>query len=239
MLDLLNLANFKWAVALQGSGPDIDDALRFFRHSSEVCLRQKVLPLFPERSVLLALEFNLLDQETDVYVAAGRILGMMNGILFLEAPHRDPLSISAVHRRRPDGNYDTGIVLNSVTVRVRGVKGIGQTGPQPVPEQSAWLGAGLTDDLVSDVLTYLRGEPDWFDLYKVCETIKSDTHKQGQRGPWANSKALSDFNRDAQLARHSREYCERRGIEPSNAMPLDEARTLVRSIVASWLRWRK
>ena len=44
-----------------------------------------------------------------------------------------------------------------------------------------WMTEATRDDTLADVLTFLRGEPDWFDLYKAFELMRDDVNsKLGQ-----------------------------------------------------------
>jgi hypothetical protein len=47
------------------------------------------------------------------------------------------------------------------------------------------MSAGLNDEVVSNVLTYLRGNPDWFDLYKAYEAMTNDTGRNPARSDCA------------------------------------------------------
>ena len=74
----------------------------------------------------------------------------------------------------------------------------GRVNTSPVP----WVAAAQSDDVVADVLTYLRGEPDWFDLWKVFETMRDDINRRlgGQKRMVENEKGwllhISDFKKD-------------------------------------------
>jgi hypothetical protein len=235
---MLKAEDCTWAVGLGGETPDIDEAIQLFSQNNRASVQKGILPLHLDRAVILAPEFNAFDSETDVHTAVGPILDMMNGILFIEEPARRPLAISSVHKRNSVGAYGVAVVMASANIKLRNLKTSHLADSSTPPEQSAWLDEGAADIFVSDVLTYLRGAADWFDLYKVTETIKTDVHRHSKKPPWADFKKLDDFSRDAQVHRHSRDYCQRKSIFRSNPMNLDEAQSLVRWLVGSWLRWR-
>ena len=97
------------------------------------------------------------------------------------------------------------------------------------------------DDTLADVLTFLRGEPDWFDLYKAFELMRDDInrrlgrHRYEQMG-WPDKKIVDEFSESAQVYRHSRVKWGR--FDLSTAMDFDEARAFVQSLARTWLNWR-
>lgn len=48
---------------------------------------------------------------------------------------------------------------------------------------------------------------------------------------WQGSRELKDFGRDAQLERHSDQWCKRKKIDSSNAMAPSDARRLAKEFV--------
>ena len=97
------------------------------------------------------------------------------------------------------------------------------------------------DDTLADVLTFLRGEPDWFDLYKAFELMRDDInrrlgrHRYEQMG-WPDKKIVDEFSESAQVYRHSRVKWGR--FDLSTAMKFDNARAFVQSLARKWLDWR-
>jgi hypothetical protein len=91
------------------------------------------------------------------------------------------------------------------------------------------------------VLTFLRGEPDWFDLYKAFELMRDDInnrigqHNQTQIG-WPEKREMNSFSESAQVHRHSPAKWGRYDL--GTAMPLNDARKFVRSLTKTWLDWR-
>ena len=94
----------------------------------------------------------------------------------------------------------------------------------------------MTDDVVADVLTFLRGEPDWFDLYKAFERMRDDSNRQiGQRKTSTlGGPALDHFTQSAQVYRHSRSKWPQ-GYTMANAMQTSDARKFVQELVRNWL----
>lgn len=229
----------RWAVALQGDPIDLEQAAYLFAHNTEVCIRSGIVPASPSATVLIAKEFDVPSTPRGVHDAAQRIVDFLNGILFVDDPARQPISTGGVHERRPDGKWNIAIICASGHVVLRGVSARGSVAGQPLPppRQTLWMAAGLQDDTVADVLTYLRDKPDWFDLYKACEAMTRDVGRNNPKGPkWPSD--IGAFSRDAQLHRHSREWCERKGIKADGSMTLEDARSLIRSMAQAWLEWK-
>lgn len=227
----------RWAIDLHGEPMDLGEAAYLFAHDAEVCIRTGIAPTNSDATVLVAREFEPLLSPRDVHSAAERIVDYLNGILFVDDPDRQPITIGGVHERKPNGQWSTSVIVAGAHLKVRGGKVRFHASNQTLATapQTHWMAAGLNHDIVADVLTYLRGYPDWFDLYKAYEAMCRDVGKKpGPRWP----EEHRDFSRDAQLHRHSREWCERMKINPTGAMELEQARTLVRAMARSWLEWK-
>jgi hypothetical protein len=96
-----------------------------------------------------------------------------------------------------------------------------------------WMTEATRDDTLADVLTFLRGEPDWFDLYKAFELMRDDINsKLGQNEyeqmGWPDKKTVDVFSESAQVYRHSRAKWPE-GYDLITAMKSDEARGGTRS----------
>jgi hypothetical protein len=102
MPSILRIDSRRWAVRLSGEMIDLREAADLF-DSGRQLVRDNVLHE-SEIIVLQAAEFELLQEATEVYNAAERILVSLNAVLYLEDPARRPLDISSVHRRGDDGN---------------------------------------------------------------------------------------------------------------------------------------
>lgn len=223
---------------------DLREATELFGSGRQI-VRDEVLPE-REAIVLQADEFALLQEANEVYDAAERILVPPNAVLYLEDPARRPLSISSVHRRSDDGNWSVAIFPQSASVRLRGAKARGRAGnlgaPPPPTPQSIWVQMGLNEEIVADVLSYLRGTPDWIALYKAYEAMNRDVSAlRSGKEPilgWPSQTQINAFTRDAQLHRHSKAWCHKKGITSTGAMSFDEASALVRSMIRAWIEWR-
>lgn len=230
----------RWVVELSGELIDLHDAVDLFRDGPPT-VQFAVLP-HREAVVLMADEFELLQAIPDVQTAAERVLVALNAVLYLEDHDRKPLSISGVHKRRANGTWDIGMIVSGTSFRLRGARLRGQPGAIGPTRQSNWLQAGLDDEIVADVLSYLRGEPDWIALYKAYEAMNKDvTALKSRKGPisrWPSQSQIGSFTRDAQLHRHSKSWCEKHGITNTGAMTFSEASALVRSMITTWIEWR-
>jgi hypothetical protein len=97
------------------------------------------------------------------------------------------------------------------------------------------------DDTVAALLTFLRGEPDWFDLYKAFELMRDDINRRlgqlryAQMG-WPDKPRIEEFSESAQVHRHSSVKWGR--LDLGTAIELDEARAFVQSLTLTWLEWR-
>jgi hypothetical protein len=241
-------SHHKWAVRLAGEPVDLQEASELFRNGAAI-VRSGVLPerhAEPHAKVLLAEEFESLQAIEDVHNAAERILNLVNAILYLEDPVRRPLTISSIHRRGENGAWGVAIIAASAHITLRGVKAYAHAGslgsPEPPPPQSKWIETGLKDDDVANVLSYLRGVPDWIELYRAYEAMNSDVNVHlSSKGPisaWPSKAKISEFTRDAQLHRHSKPWCDKAGIGSAGAMSLNDASALVRSMIRAWIEWR-
>jgi hypothetical protein len=170
----------------------------------------------------------------------------LNAVLYLEDPARRPLAISSIHRKGGDGNWSISVFAQSASIRLRGAKARGQAAslgaPPPPTPQSSWVQVGLNEEVVADVLSYLRGTPDWIALYKAYEAMNRDMSElRSEKGPipgWPSQEQISAFTRDAQLHRHSKAWCDKKGITNVGALGFNDASALVRSMIRAWIEWR-
>jgi hypothetical protein len=227
----------RWAVELRGDSVDLTEAADLLGKDNQVCVRSGVVTGSPDVTLLSAKEFEVLPTAAEVHSAGERILALLNGILYVQEEARKPIAPGGVRERLPNGQWSITMLVASATFTLRGVKAGGVVSGQstPPPREASWMTAGLDDDVVSDVLTYLRGQPDWFDLYKAFEAMNDDVGRRSTELNWPTVAERNEFKRDAQLHRHSREWCERKHIAWTGSMELAEARTLIRSMARAWL----
>jgi hypothetical protein len=244
MSSVLTIDGKRWAVRLSGETIDLKEAAELFGSGRQI-VRDEVLPEL-DAIVLQAEEFELLHEANEVYDAAERLLVPLNAVLYLEDPTRRPLVIGSIHRRNDDGYWSVVVFPQSASVRLRGARARGQAGslgaPTPPTPQSLWVQTGLNQEVVADVLSYLRGTPDWIALYKAYEAVNRDVSALKSRkrpiAGWPSQAQISAFARDAQLHRHSKAWCDRKGITSTGAISLNDASALVRSMIRAWIEWR-
>jgi hypothetical protein len=244
MSPILRIDGRRWAVGLSGETIDLFAAAELFGGGRQI-VRGDVLPQ-GEEIVLQADEFEPLQNATEVHNAAERILVALNAVLYLEDPARKPLAISSIHQRSDNGNWNVTMFAESASFRLRGARVRGQAGnlgapPLPTP-QSIWAQMGVSEDVVADALSYLRGTPDWIALYKAYEAMNKDVNAQKSgKGPvsgWPSQAKISAFRREAQLHRHSKAWCDANGITSASAIGFRDASALVSSMMKAWLEWR-
>lgn len=247
-----DLTTARWAVALEGDAFDIEDARDLFVQPEEVQVR--VIEVAPDRNptVLLAKDFESLSNHSEVFEASRRIFDFLNGIMFVRDLARKPLHPGAVHERREDGRWSAGTIFAQMAAFedrdrffaaavVLQAPGSPPIPPPPPPPHIIWMTEATRDDTLADVLTFLRGKPDWFELYKAFELMREDInrklgqHKYEQMG-WPDKPKLDEFSESAQVHRHSRVKWRR--FDLSTAMEFDKARELVQSLARTWLNWR-
>jgi hypothetical protein len=226
------------AVALEGQPIDLDDACSFFPEGEgEVQICRITIPP-NEKYVLLADVLNGLTDETEVIRMAGRLIDLVNGVLFLEDPQLQPIASQGIHHRQAaNGNWGVTVSIPRVLVRGRAGRISFRQPGQPTAQTLIMLKA-MNDENVRDVLTYLRNVPDWIDLYKAFELMRADIKERfGQDGQrqvgWPSGKRIDAFTADAQFFRHSKVKWPKR--DPKSAMPLNEARSFVQDLCRKWL----
>jgi hypothetical protein len=198
-------------------------------------------------AVLVADDFESLTESIQVREAAKSLIDLINGLLFLHDGARSALQVGSSVYESGDGKWkchsfiepETLVMrtkVHSPTILLNGI-------PAPVtpPPELKWLQDAISDDVVADVLTYLCAQPDWFELYKAFERMRDDInrrlgdqHKQEMMG-WPSSTNLNDFTESATVYRHSPPKWGR--LNPTTAMKLEDARSLIRHLAQIWLDW--
>ena len=196
------------AVALEGEAIDLGDACSFFPEGEgdvQVC-RMTIPP--NEKYVLLSDVLNSLTDESEIVRMAGRLIDLINGVLFLEDPQRQPIASQGIHHRQAaNGNWGVTIVIPGVSARGRAGRFDFRQPGEPT-RQALVMQKALNNDAVMDVLSQLRLVPDWTDLFKAHELMQADiSQRLGKGGQqkigWPKSR-VETFERDAQLFRHSK-----------------------------------
>lgn len=224
----------RWAVVLDGSSIDLDNASRCFGHAGSRSVRIGTIETF-NGGILPALfadSFGVLSRPEDVQEEAVRLLDLISGILFVGDQGREPIRIVSVHPHTPEG-WGQGYSFIAGSVKVRSSASGNLSGGSPVePPEFRWMELAQTEEEVRDVLLFLRApEPDWFDLYKVSELLASAKERQA----WLPASRFRDFGDSAQFDRHARGRYE--AMDPAGRMDLGQARDFIRDMARQWLDW--
>jgi hypothetical protein len=203
---------FRWALEVTGPPLDIEDATTLFGADSDPSI---ITDAGKQITVLTSSQLDSLTSAREVDEVAKRLLAMVNGILFVLEPGRDPLKAAGVRERREDGTWNIHLVPAAALLIGRGrLRAVGMAifGGQPAPEYLRppaalrWAAAAQSDQVIADVLAYLSGEPDWFNFYKAYELMRDDVnqqiggqHRQEQMG-WPAKKDLDHFTLSAGLS---------------------------------------
>jgi len=110
--------------------------------------------------------------------------------------------------------------------------------PPPTPSDAQrWALAAAADDAVANVLSYLRGDPDWFNLYKAFEAVRSDvtahlaatldlTPEQTKDRCWSGARWAAEFGADparaTQFATDANARRHHRSQPLSRTLPADQ-----------------
>lgn len=250
----------RWALSLSGHPFDQEDAETLFGGEGPVRVAKVADRASREWTALFSDAFEECQTPSDVNEIGPPIVDRLNGILFVRDPGRQPLSIDAVLECRDGepaegGGFARSVFLaasGALTVRSR-LSGTLSAGPStlaPPPPERGLLALSLADDVLADVLTFLRGAPDWFDLYKAYEMMRDDIqrrlgkNKKGKNKEWYESSvawpsrnAVTHFQKSANFHRHSRANAPE-GVTTENALPLDAAKRFVAALVPPWCAWR-
>lgn len=229
----------RWAVALR-SANEID--LKIARALFEIGDPQvSEITIFTGevKTVLFADQFDVMTDASAVYEACGAVIDAINGICFIHDDGRSPFTSDGIHELRSNGDWGGGTIFAvgtaSGTSRAvafsETVDKDGTVKPNPQSQQSVWLRHAMKSETVLDVLSYLRGTPDWFLLYKAFEAMRADG---GGKAGWPDT---SDFTRSANIHRHFSGHAaaKQQAGKPFIPMNLKEATGFVRSLAAAWL----
>ncbi|WP_137179236.1 hypothetical protein [Roseomonas sp. AR75] len=260
----------RWAVVLEGDSLDNESAARLFGDGPIRVRKVEVRPGKRE-TALLADDLETLDRSAEVHASAERLLDLVNAMLLISDANRLPLRMRAdsVRERGPSGIWDRQHALirgEVISSRLRSANAFGTatvTGGaerperQPEPGQAPSFEARCLelvlreqklpwrDRPITDVLAYLRGDPDWANLYMAYDRIAEDIgaagrkRRRGGRGaqrpiaPWAK-KERSEFTASAQPFRHGNRQ-DWAGRTPNTAIPLEEARARLLRWTRDWL----
>ena len=230
----------RWAIALTSDDEiDLKIAREIFKIGEPSVGEITVSATGRVVTVLFSEQLDKLSAASDVADASERFIDAINGICLINDEARSPLQAGAVHARLASGGWDGGTVFASVdfhmTSRITAFAlVVGEDGkilPDPQSRQSMWLQTAMMDQNAIDVLTYLRGTPDWFLLYKAYEAMRADG------GPAAGWPDTNRFSRSANIHRHfaGHSAAKQTPDKPFVPMQLNEAIGFVRSLARLWL----
>jgi hypothetical protein len=188
-------------------------------------------------TALFSSQFEELADAADVDDASASIIDAINGICFIKDSARSPLRRGGVHERLPTGEWGGGKAFATMHAvgRARAVAFAvtldkdGNVRPSPQTPQSVWLQNAVKEKQALEVLSYVRGTPDWFLLYKAHETMK----KGGAPANWPDA---GRFTQSANIHRHFSGHSSARQSrkKPFVPMSLREATDFVRSLATLW-----
>jgi hypothetical protein len=227
----------QWGLTLRGSDIDLKAAVELFGQGSDPTI--EVIGTSDGEPVarLTSARMEALTDPGQVNDVAHGLLSLVNGALFVLDRGRTPLTAVTLCRWA-DGERKHFIFAQGIAGPSRTRFGE-PVNTSPVP----WVAAAQIDEVVADVLTYLRGEADWFDLYKAFERMRDNInqrlggqHRQEEMG-WPPKKPdLDHFTLSAQVYRHAPPWDG--DYTPEIAMRLSEARRFMQSLTSKWLAWR-
>jgi len=260
--------HFRWAVGLKGHQFDLADARALFAVDYRFRVTGITGPTGTPATVLMADELEQETSENAVQIRAGRLVDLLNAALFLRDAARQPVESDGAIFEWDQGRQDwrRHICVRLVGVAARGragnitataVRADGSAVPQPPPTPSdaqRWALAAVADDPVADVLSYLRGQPDWFNLYKAFEAVRDDvsarakapkrskpTKKKNRRGPpiWVETILGGDKDEAQNLYQNCNWHRHHKAETPARMLTIEEARGQLATLVKLWLAWRK
>ena len=185
-------------------------------------------------------QFSMLSRPREVHEIGLRLLGIINGILFIRDDRRRALTLGNVRQQNANGGWNYVLIAETGYLELRGypptvtVSGA----PHTPPPYLAWTTLANSDDRVAEVLIELSGDPDWFSIYNAFEVMRVDInerfgqHKQTNAG-WPEKAKLDFFTESATVYRHSSEKWGR--YNPQTAMTLRDGQQFVRELAAIWL----
>jgi len=231
----------KWLVGLEGEKFDLEDLPSLLCSPEHTVIEEDGL-YYLESS-----DFDSLGSADEVREHAIAIIKMLNGAMKLHTPSFRGVYAGGVTMLEEDGRrhhylyLESSIKLRSkVSANLTVTKSNGTRQIAPLPSKvESWIGLAETDKAVAEALHFFR-EDTWISLYKVYEIISDDLGGQQAitKNGWATKQRLSRFTQTAQsktalgdLARHAANKFK----PPSQPMTIQEAGSLLRGVILSWL----
>ncbi|NWF78188.1 MAG: hypothetical protein HXY36_06410 [Chloroflexi bacterium] len=231
----------KWLVRLEGEKFDLEDLPSLLCSPKHTVIEEDGL-YYLESS-----DFDSLGSAYEVREHAIAIIKMLNGAMKLYIPSFRGVYEGGVTMIEEDGRRHHYVYLEgsielrskvSANLTVTTSNNTQQTDSLPSTIES-WISLAKADTAVADALHFFR-ENTWISLYKVYEIISGDVGGQQAiiKKGWATKHSLSRFTQTAQskaalgdLARHAANKFK----PPAQPMSIQEAESLVRGIMLSWL----
>ena len=230
-----------WLVRLEGASFDLED-LPSLLHSPEHTVVEEGGLYYLKSS-----DFGSLDSADKVRECAIPIIEMINGAMKIHAPDHRGARESGVTLIEDNGRRHHYLYIqSSLTVRSKvtanaTITASNGTRKAALPHSSveSWIRLAKSDKAVADALHFFTDNT-WINLYKVFEIISEDAGGRDAivRNGWATRRSLGRFTQTAQskaalgdLARHA---ADRFG-PPSQPMTTQEAESLLRGLIVSWL----
>jgi hypothetical protein len=194
--------------------------------------------------------FHPLGSVEDVRTTAEELVTLLSGAAALSLESRTPIRVANVAQVSDTGEHHINVWVHetisfgdSWTVTKVSADGTTETS-RPGDVIPHWLKVAQRNSNVAKVLRLLGDSPrDWVSLYRIFEVIEANVGgldgicAQG----WASKVAMRRFKHTANSpkaigdsARHGSESTD----PPSRPMDLGEVRSLIRSVVHSWLASR-
>jgi len=232
-----------WEVSLVGDATDLAMLEQSF-HGPDLTISNR-----GEEYVLTSPVFEALGQAAPIRERARGLLELLNGACRMALDSRTLIRDGAVVFQHPDGRRHMHVSLESVIAHCRAslsytithCDGTSET-YHPADPVREWLGLAETDAAVAKVLRLMSsGVWDWVNLYRIYEVVEEDyggIRHVVSKG-WATKKAIRLFKQTANSseaigadARHG----SRSTTPPPMPMSPPEAKSLIQTIVQSWLR---
>jgi hypothetical protein len=170
----------QWVLEIRGDLSDLNDSATIYTAEGDPRISEydhgQGRPFFGMTSS----QFSTLTEARQVHEVGLRLLGFVNGVLFIRDSRRKPLGLGAVRELAPNGGWNITVLVEASHFDFRPYPPtVTVSGEAPkVPPYLAWTSAANSDDCVAEVLMLLSREPDWFDLYSAFEKMRADINRR-------------------------------------------------------------
>jgi len=235
----------KWLIRLTGEEFDLEDLPEIINSPDLVVLKRD------EGYFLGSIDLDELASADEVRERGIALVKILNGAAKLHIDNFHPVAEAGVASIQQNGKLHMTIHVG-ITEIARAKDKVSVTAfsadgsPKPVPP----LGPGsqilksavlaLKHESVADAIDFYRDD-NWISLYKAYEIVCDDLGSKHrlESSKWVPVAELSRFTQTAQsraalgeLARHASKSYK----PPQNPMTLDEARSLIKRVILSWIQ---